>query len=262
MNLNLAGKNVVITGGSKGIGLACAHAFAEEGANVALVARNANTLGEAAASLSASGVRVVTHAADLGDSAQVERMAAAVQAQWGEVHILVNCAGAARRTPPMLLQSADWRAAMDAKFFPYVNTIGAFLMPMLERKSGAIVNVIGAGGKVASPTHLPGGAANAALMLVTAGLANAHAASGVRINAVNPGRVLTDRLKQGLAAEAAMQSVSVEQAQQSMLTGLPIGRIATPKEIASVVVFLSSDQASYVTGVIMSIDGACNPIVV
>lgn len=262
MDLNLRSKNVVITGGSKGIGLACAQAFLAEGANVAIVARSAAVLQEAAAGLVGADVRTLTFTADLSDATQVASMASAIRAQLGDVDILVNCAGAARRTPPTELDCTHWRAAMDAKFFPYINTMGAFLPAMLARKSGAIVNVIGAGGKVASPTHLPGGAANAALMLATAGLANAHAASGVRINAVNPGPVLTGRLLQGLQAEAAMHSISIEEAQRGLLARLPIGRIATPEEIANAVLFLASDKASYVTGIVLSMDGASSPMVV
>ena len=262
MNLNLRGKNVVITGGSKGIGLACAYAFLAEGANVAIVARNSAALQEAAASLAAEEGRTLTFTADLSDDTQVGLMAKAVFEQLGDIDILVNCAGAARRTPPTELDCTHWRAAMEDKFIPYVNTMFAFLPAMLKRKSGAIVNVVGAGGKLASPTHLPGGAANAALMLASAGLASAHAASGVRINAVNPGLVLTGRLLKGLQAEAAMQSTSTEEAQDALLARLPIGRIAKPEEIANVVVFLSSDKASYVTGTVMSIDGASSPMVV
>jgi len=132
---------------------------------------------------------------------------------------------------------------------------------MGERGRGAIVNVIGAGGKVASPIHLPGGAANAALMLVSAGLAAAYGPRGVRVNAVNPGPVLTERLKEGLAADARLQGIDPEEALSRTTARLPLGRIARPEEIADAVLFLASARASYITGAILAMDGAVTPMV-
>ena len=122
--------------------------------------------------------------------------------------------------------------------------------------------LMGNGGKVASPIHLPGGAANAALMLVTAGLANAYAAQGIRVNAINPGLTRTDRLQEGMLADARLQGISAEEAMQRAVAKIPMGRLAEPEEIARVVLFLASDAASYVTGINMSMDGATTPIVV
>ena len=262
MDLQLKDKVVLITGASKGIGLACARAFLAEGARVALAARGADVLQAAAAELRATGAEVLAVPADLGDATQAEQLAHAVTEQFGPIDVLVNSAGAARRTPPQELTAADWRAAMDAKFFTYVHAMQAVLPAMRARGSGVVVNVIGAGGKVASPTHLAGGAANAALMLATAGLAHAHAAAGLRINAVNPGPVLTERLQQGLEAEARLAGITPEQASERATQRAAMGRIATPEEIADVVVFLASARASYVNGAIVAMDGATTPIVV
>jgi NAD(P)-dependent dehydrogenase (short-subunit alcohol dehydrogenase family) len=151
---------------------------------------------------------------------------------------------------------------MDAKYFTYVHAIDAVIKSMAARKRGAIVNVVGSGGKVASPTHLPGGAANAALMLITAGLAAAYGRHGVRVNAVNPGATLTDRLKQGIEAEAKLAGVSPDEALKRATERVPLGRLAEPDEIANAVLFLASDRASYVTGAVIAMDGAVNPIVV
>src|SRR5918911_1259319 len=137
MDLGLEGKSVIITGGSKGIGLACARLFAS----------------------------------DLTSADEAVAMVEAMQSPLGPADILVNCAGAARRTPPDALTPAAWKAAMDAKFFTYIHVIDPVVKRMAARSSGVIVNVIGNGGKVAAPIHLAGGAANAALMLATAGLA-------------------------------------------------------------------------------------------
>ena len=122
--------------------------------------------------------------------------------------------------------------------------------------------MVGNGGKVASPIHIPGGAANAALMLASAGLAAAYAPQGIRVNAVNPGLTLTDRLQEGMAADARLQGIGTEEAMQRAVARIPLGRMAQPEEIARAVLFLASDAASYVTGVCMTMDGAATPIVV
>ncbi|WP_137895905.1 SDR family oxidoreductase [Ramlibacter sp. 2FC] len=261
MDLHLTDKVVLITGGSKGIGLACARAFAAEGARVAIVARQTAPLEAAAVELRRGGASVLALAADLVEAVQAEQLVREVEQALGPVDVLVNAAGAARRTPAQALQAADWHAAMDAKYFTYIHAMQAVLPGMAARRSGAIVNVIGAGGKLASPTHLPGGAANAALMLASAGLANAYAPSGVRVNAVNPGPTLTERLQQGLEAEAAQAGISVDEALARTVQRLPLGRLARPEEIADMVLFLASQRASYVTGAIVAMDGASIPTV-
>ena len=262
MDLGLHGKVVLVTGGSKGIGFACARGFAAEGARVAIASRDAAHLAAAAQRMHAEGIDVLTVAADLADSAQAAQMVRTVEAALGPIDVLVNSAGAARRTPPAELAAKHWHAAMDAKYFTYLHAIDAVLPGMAQRGAGAIVNVIGMGGKVASPIHLPGGAANAALMLATAGLANAFAAQGVRINAVNPGLTATDRLHEGFAAEARASGQPASELLQQRQRALPMGRIAEPDEIADVVVFLASRRASYVNGAIVAMDGGATATVV
>ena len=175
--------------------------------------------------------------------------------------MLVNSAGAARRTPPDELTAASWHDAMDAKYFTYIHMLHPVVRRMGARGRGAIVNVIGQGGKVASPVHMAGGAANAALMLVSAGMASAYAAKGVRVNAVNPGVTLTERLQEGLKADAKLQGIDNDEALKRATARLPLGRIATPEEIANAVVFLASPKASYITGAILAMDGVVTPMI-
>ncbi len=257
MDLGLSGKVVLVTGGSKGIGLACAKAFAAEGARIAICSRSHDNVERARAALKgAFGV-----AANLADAASAAAMIDAVESGVGPVDVLVNSAGAAKRTPPNELTPAVWRAASDSKFFSYVNVIDPMVKRMAARGGGVVVNVIGAGGKVASSTHLAGGAANAALMLATAGLGATYAASGVRVVGVNPGLTETDRVAEGLAADARLSGISVEEARQRTVARIPIGRSASPREIADTVLFLASPRASYVTGATLSVDGGQNPVV-
>jgi len=263
MDLNLSGKHILITGGSKGIGLACAQAFLAEGARVSLVSRSEANLTRARESLSAFGSdRVQTHAADLTQAASAQAALDAAIATFGPVDVLVNSAGAAKRTPAPELSPQAWHDAMQAKYFSYIHMIDPVIKQMGQRGKGNIVNVVGNGGKVASPIHLAGGAANAALMLATAGLANAYAAQGIRVNALNPGLTRTERLKEGMAADARLQGIETEEAMKRAMAKIPMGRMAEPEEIAKVVLFLASDAASYVTGINMSMDGATTPLIV
>lgn len=266
MELNLKDKHVLITGGSKGIGYACAAAFLAEGARVSLVSRSLEHL-EAArqrlgAAVSGSHDRIHLHAADLQDPQGASAALASAEAAWGAVDVLVNSAGAARRTPPEELNAQAWHDAMNAKFFTYVHMLDLVVKKMGARGQGAIVNVVGAGGKVASPIHMPGGAANAALMLVSAGMAAAYGPMGVRVNAVNPGATHTERLQSGLQATARMLNISEEEALAQATRKVPLGRLARPEEVADVVLFLASGRASYVTGVVLTMDGAATPMVV
>jgi NAD(P)-dependent dehydrogenase (short-subunit alcohol dehydrogenase family) len=265
MDLGLSGKHVLITGGSKGIGLACARLFLAEGCGLSLVSREQAHLDEAkhklAAEFSDAEDRVAVYSADLRDAAAAAQVIADAERDGGPIDILVNSAGAAKRTPPDELSPERWRDAMDAKYFSYINVIDPLIKRMAARGAGAIVNIVGMGGKIASATHIAGGAANSALMLATAGLASAYGPKGVRVNAINPGLTLTDRLNEGLKAEARMKGITLEEALKEASSGLPLGRIAAPKEIASAVVFLASPRASYISGAIIAMDGARSPIV-
>jgi NAD(P)-dependent dehydrogenase (short-subunit alcohol dehydrogenase family) len=258
MDLELNDKVVLVTGGSKGIGLACARAFIAEGAKVAIVSRSKVNLTVAARELGKD--HVLALAADLVQPAAARAVVAEVEGKLGPIDVLVNSAGAAKRTPPEDLTNESWRAAMDAKYFTYVHAIDAVMKGMASRGHGVVVNVVGTGGKSANPIHLPGGAANAALMLVTAGLAKAWGRKGVRVNAVNPGSVMTDRVKGALEAEAKLAGISEADAQKANEARIPLGRYGRPEEIAQLVLFLASAKSSYVNGAIVTADGGAGGV--
>jgi NAD(P)-dependent dehydrogenase (short-subunit alcohol dehydrogenase family) len=260
MDLELNGKVVLVTGGSKGIGLACAQAFLAEGARVALVSRDESNLEQARAQLAAGG-RVATIAADLRQFEAAQDAATRAEAALGPIDILVNSAGAARRYLPEELNARAWHDAMDAKYFTYVHTLEAVLPRMAARGRGVVVNIIGTGGKIATSYHLPGGAANSALMLATVGLAQVYGPKGVRITAINPAATLTGRVTEALKLEAKMRGASEREVLEQGQAKVPLRRYAAPEDIANLTLFLASDKASYVTGAIIPMDGGANPII-
>lgn len=272
MGKELEGRVALVTGGSKGIGLAIARRFAEEGARVAIVSRSADNLEAARLALAADGLELLTLVADLGDAEQAEQAVAEAERRLGAIDLLVNSAGAAKRHEPEDLDPARWRAALDAKFFPYIHAQHAVLTRLRARAVppapggsvqplGAIVNIVGTGGKQPTNTHLAGGSANAALMLSTVGLAAHYARFGIRINAINPGFTLTERVNQAVDLESARRGISKEQALAEGQARIPLGRYARPEEIAEVALFLASERASYVVGAIIPMDGGNGPVI-
>lgn len=269
MDLELRNKTALVTGGTKGLGLACARVLLQEGVRVAIVSRSRDNLAAARRALAAEGLEAVGFDADLSDPAQAAGAVERVEAALGPLDILVNSAGAARRKHAADLDAAAWTAAMQAKFFPYVNVQDEVLRRMLQRaraagqdgsaaparQIGAVINIVGMGGKYPGENHVSGGAANAALLLGTIGLAQYYARFGIRINAVNPGVTVTDRIAQTLAFEAQRQGIDVPEARRRGEAATPLRRYGEPGEIADVVAFLVSGRASYVVGALVPVDG-------
>lgn len=260
MDLGLRDRIVLVTGGSRGIGLACARAFLEQGARVALASRSHDHLDGAVRSLAPAG-RALAFVADLARPEDALSLIRRVEKQLGPLDVLINSAGAAQRYPPEQLDIAAWHDAMDAKFFTCVHALEAVLPGMRQRRRGAVVNIIGMGGKIATPIHLPGGAANAALMLATVGLASVHGKFGVRINAINPGPTAGERLDQGIVVEAQARGVPQGKVLEDLQARIPLGRPAQPEDIAQLALFLASERAAYLTGAIVPMDGGATPVI-
>lgn len=254
MDLELRGKRVLITGASKGIGLACAEGFAAEGAHLHLAARNAAALEAARARLAAQyGVEVACHACDLADGAAVARLAA----DCGELDVLVNNAGAIPGGRLADVDDARWRRAWDLKVFGYINLSRAVYARLRARGAGVIVNVIGLAGERNKPEYIAGSSANAALMAFTRALGAESVDFGVRVVGVNPGRIETERQREvimGIAREKLGDPARWPEIRAQMVETMPFKRFGQPQEVADLVVYLASARASYLSATVVSID--------
>ena len=263
MEIEFTGQHVLVSGGSKGIGLACAKAFFKLGAKVTIVSRNLENLQLAMKELCGqdSDPRLFAVQSNLSEADQALHALDAAQAHFGLVNILVNCSGAAKRVGPDDLNPAAWKASMEAKFYPYIHLMDPAIKRMALHGGGNIINVIGHGGKIAKAVHISGGAANAALMLASNGLAAAYANQGVRVNAINPGVTMTGRLEGLIEAQSKQSGKAKDVVLKEFTEDIPMGRLALPEEIAQVAVFLASPLASYVTANIITMDGAMYPFI-
>jgi NAD(P)-dependent dehydrogenase (short-subunit alcohol dehydrogenase family) len=251
MDLHLKGRNALITGASAGIGLAIARELASEGCNLVLVSRTERTLEAAAAELRARhGVRVQVAAADLTQEGAAQTL---VQAH-GAVHILVNNAGAIPGGTIAEVDQARWRAGWELKVFGFIAMTRAFYARMQARRSGVIINIIGASGTGVDHRYIAGSAGNAALEALTRALGVDSTEHGVRIVAVSPGVVLTERSKALLQARA-QATFGDARRWNELLRHLPFGRTASVEEISAAVAFLASERSGYTSGTVLTIDG-------
>jgi NAD(P)-dependent dehydrogenase (short-subunit alcohol dehydrogenase family) len=251
MDLKIAGKTALITGGSKGIGRATAEVLAAEGCNVILVSRDAdNLMATKTAIAQKSNVRVDTVAADLSDSANIDRLAK----DYPDIDILVNNAGAIPGGSLADVNEETWRRAWDLKVFGYINMCRAFYALMKARRAGVIVNVVGHAADTHDPEYICGVTGNAALQAFTQALGCASAKDGVRVIALSPGPVETERLI-GLLKKKAKDRTGSEDNWRDLVKPMPFGRGASPEEIGAAVAFLASGLSGYTSGSVVTIDG-------
>jgi len=250
MDLKIVGKTALITGSSKGIGRATAEVFAAEGCNVILVARSAENLAAAkSAIVQTSNVRVDTIATDLSDSKNVNQLAK----DYPNIDILVNNAGAIPAGTLLDVSDETWRKAWDLKVFGYINMCRAFYASMKARKAGVIINVVGNAADTHDPEYICGVAGNAALTAFTQSLGCVSHRDGVRVVALNPGPVETERLV-GLMKRKAKDRTGSEENWKDLFKPLPFGRGASPAEIAAAIAFLASGHSGYTSGSVVTID--------
>ncbi|HTM59106.1 MAG TPA: short-chain dehydrogenase/reductase [Burkholderiales bacterium] len=237
MDLGLKGKSVLVTGGSKGIGLACAKAFAAEGCKVHLAARDKDRLGQAAKPLGAT-----THSVDLRDGAALRQLAKACS----DVDILVNNAGDIPGGTIESLDEAKWRHAWELKVFGFIN-LTREMYPHLKKRKGVIVNVIGMAGEHGTFEYICGAAANAGLANFTKALGRGYAQHGVRVVGVHPPSTRTDRIITLMKAQAKAK-FGDEGRYEELL-----GNVIEPEQVGDTVCFLASARAGQLSGVVLNL---------
>jgi NAD(P)-dependent dehydrogenase (short-subunit alcohol dehydrogenase family) len=251
MDVNIRGKSVLITGASKGIGLVIAEVMASEGCNLHLAARDEAAMNELAARLTGQhGIKVTVHRSDLGERAAVEALGTAC----ADVDILVNNAG---DIPPGTLAEIDgetWRKAWDVKVFGYVDLTRIIYPYMCARKSGVIVNIIGAAARTPNHRYIAGCTANIALNMFTQCLGGESMRHGVRVVAINPGPTVPGRHLAHVMARAK-RLYGDESRWPELHAKFPSGRAGQASEIAEAVVFLASERAGFISGATIDIDG-------
>ena len=249
MDLNLRGKLALVTGASKGIGLACAKQLAEEGCHLHLASRTKADLERARETIQARhNVSVTIHPVDLSNGDAARSLAATCP----DIDILVNNAGAIPAGDLQAVDEARWRQAWDLKVFGYVNMCRAVYLAMKARGGGVIVNVLGAAGERPTWGYIAGSAGNASLMAFTRGMGGTSLIDRIRIVACNPGLIRTERMETMLRASAQAKFGDPARWQELIPSNPPVG---TPEQCADLVAFLASDRASHIAGTVVTIDG-------
>ncbi|MBX3455030.1 SDR family oxidoreductase [Ferrovibrio sp.] len=251
MDLQLKDKIAIVTGASRGIGRAIAERLAAEGMKLVLAARSGEVLEQLAANL--PGEHLV-QALDLREPAAASELLAVTLDRFGGLDLLVNNAGATKRGDFLQLSDEDWNDGFALKFFGAMRLSRA-AWPHLMARRGSIVNIIGIGGRTGSAEFAIGGSVNAAAMNLTKVLADRGVIDGVRVNAINPGAIATERLRVRIRNHAKETGISEAEAEKAMPRLLAVERFGEPVEIANTVAFLASAQAGYIHGAILDVDG-------
>ncbi|MFO1028199.1 MAG: SDR family oxidoreductase [Acetobacteraceae bacterium] len=255
MQLGLEQKVALVTGASRGIGAAIASELAAEGMHVCLVARDTAALQAVAAGLTAkNSIQASIFAADLRQPDAASAAVSAAVARFGRLDLLVNNAGATKRADFFALTEDDWMDGFALKFHGYVRMTRA-AWPHLRTTSGSIVNIVGIGSRAGSAEFTIGGSVNVALLNFTKAMADVGINHGVRVNAINPGLIATDRFNRNVARVMEERSLDREAVVRLLLASHGTTRVGRPEEIGSLVAYLASTKADFIQGSIIDVDG-------
>jgi 3-oxoacyl-[acyl-carrier protein] reductase len=259
MASEFAGKVVVVSGGSRGIGRGIAAAFAAEGAQTVLAASSAANLDAAAAAIAAgAALRPEVCAADLRRPEGCEQLFRLVAERHGRCDVLVNSAGATRAGAFLSLAEDTWQDGFALKFFGCVRLCRLF-WPLLAAARGHVVNVIGGAARTPDPEFLIGGSVNAAMHNFTKGLAGLGKVAGVNVNAILPGMTETERIGQLFRQRAEAGGTSVDDVRSALLAKDGIARMGRPDDVAALALFLCTERARHIQGTAIAVDGGATP---
>jgi NAD(P)-dependent dehydrogenase (short-subunit alcohol dehydrogenase family) len=257
MQLDLAGKVAVVSGASRGIGREIARVLSREGMDIALVARDKALLEEAKAEVEKNGRKAIVLIYDLRDRAAPPACIGDTLRAFGKIDLLVNVAGDTRGGNFLDLTDDDWANGFELKTFGYIRMTRA-AWPHLKKTKGSIVNIIGGNARQGHALYTIGGAVNAALVNFTKSMADLGNIDGVRVNAINPGVLVTRRLENRIELVSKQTGVSREEAKKNILEQMRVPRFGETVEIADLVAYLTSQRADFLQGAIIDMDGGFN----
>jgi len=260
MEVSLAGRSAIVTGGSKGLGLAIAQEFARSGADVAILARDQGALNDAKALIQkdAKG-KVLAISCDVSKAGPIEAAVAQCNSEFGKVDIFVNNAGQSTRGPSETITDAQWQADLDLKLFAQIRFCRILLPEMKARKWGRIISVLNIGAKAPGADSAPTSVSRAAQMALTKAMSMEGAPHNVLVNSLHVGVIVSDQIKRRYDRERP--NVSLEEFIAQAGKAVPMGRMGKAEEFANVATFLASDAAGYVTGCAINVDGGRSPVV-
>jgi 3-oxoacyl-[acyl-carrier protein] reductase len=240
----LSSRVALVTGASQGIGRACALKLAQEGATLAVAARNQEKLNELVAEIMAAGGEAAAFTLDVADEDQVKPTVKAAIAQFGKIDILVNNAGITRDQLVMRMKRADWDAVLQTNLTSAYLCIQQVIGSMLKQRWGRIINITSVFGQMGQAGQANYSASKAGLIGLTMAIAREVGSRNITCNAVAPGFI-----------ETAMTAVLSEELRRTAVQQIPLGRVGSPDDVASAVAFLASDDASYITGHVLNVNG-------
>ena len=242
--MNLEGRVALVTGASKGIGHACALTLARHGASTAVAARNQQKLEELAAAITAAGGKAAAFPVDVSDEDQIKSAIKSAIAHFGKIDILVNNAGITRDQLVMRMKRTDWDAVLETNLTSAYLCIQAVIPSMLKQRWGRIINITSIFGQMGQAGQANYAASKAGLIGLTMAIAREVGSRNITCNAIAPGFI-----------ETAMTAVLSDEFKQSAVKQIPLGRVGTSDDVAGSVAFLASDDASYVTGHVLNVNG-------